>query len=52
MWKIGESRTSDTKKITKIPIIFIPNPALIKSIVFICPFTNIIALGGVAIHKS
>ena len=48
MWKIGDSKTSDARKITIIPIIFIPNPALIKSLVLILPFTNIIALGGVA----
>jgi len=49
MWKTGDSKTSDAKKITIIPIIFITKPALSKSLVLIFPFTNIIALGGVAI---
>ncbi len=49
---MGESKTSDAKKITKIPIIFIPKPAFSKSLVLILPLTNIIALGGVAIDRE
>ncbi len=51
MWKIDGSKTIDAKKITRIPIIFIPKPALSKSLVLMLPLTNIIALGGVAIDR-
>lgn len=51
MRKTAGSKTSDAKKITRIPIIFAPIPALSKSLVFILPLTNIIALGGVAIER-
>jgi hypothetical protein len=39
------------KKITIIPITFIPKPAFNKSLIFILPVTNIIALGGVATDR-
>ena len=41
-------RSNDAKKITTTPISFIPRPAFIRSLVFMLPLTNIIALGGVA----
>jgi hypothetical protein len=51
MWKIDGSKTRDAKKTTRMPIIFIPKPALSKSLVLILPLTNIIALGGVATDR-
>ncbi len=52
MWKTGDNKISDAKKITIIPIIFITKPALSKSLLLIFPFTNIIALGGVATNRN
>ena len=52
MWKIGDNKTIDEKRIMIIPMIFIPNPTLIKSIIFTLPLENIIALGGVAKNEA
>jgi hypothetical protein len=52
MWKTGDNKISDAKKITIIPITFITKPALSKSLLLIFPFTNIIALGGVATNRN
>jgi hypothetical protein len=41
----------DAKRITSIPNIFIPIPALTKSRILTLPLENIIALGGVARNK-
>lgn len=46
--KTGVINVIDATKIITIPINFIPNPTLIKSIILTLPLANIIALGGVA----
>jgi hypothetical protein len=48
---MGVNQIIDAKRITTVPIIFIPIPALIKSIILTLPLENIIALGGVARNK-
>ena len=48
---MGDSETSETRKMTAMPMSFITKPALIRSPVFKVPLANIIALGGVAMHK-
>ena len=52
MWKIGGNKIVDEKRIMMIPITFIPNPTLIKSIILTLPLENIIALGGVAKNEE
>jgi len=49
---MGDNQIIDAKSIMTIPIIFIPNPTLIKSIILTLPLSNIIALGGVATNKN
>ena len=46
--KIGVINVIDAIRMITIPINFIPNPTLIKSIILTFPLANIIALGGVA----
>jgi hypothetical protein len=50
--KTGDNKTIDARRIMPMPIIFIPNPTLIKSMILTFPLENIIALGGVARYKS
>ncbi len=52
MPKTGDNKTIDARRIMAMPIIFIPNPTLIKSMILTFPLENIIALGGVARNKS
>jgi len=52
MPKTGDNKTIDARRIMAMPIIFIPNPTLIKSMILTLPLENIIALGGVARNKS
>jgi hypothetical protein len=52
MPKTGDNKNIDARRIMPMPIIFIPNPTLIKSMILTLPLENIIALGGVARYKS